>query len=164
VIPTTYDILFQEHGANRGIDWLLLKAQAYAESAMDPTAKSPVGAMGIAQFMPATWKEWSMNVFGVVRDPFDPDAAIPCQAAYMRWLRERYVWIVAPHDLIPCMLAAYNWGLGNVNRRLSPKVNGMRTLPRHLLPDETQKYISRIEKFYQELKDEHEKQDRSSDC
>ncbi len=52
-----YDSLFQFYAGQKAIDWLLLKAQVKRESAFDPNARSPVGAVGLAQFMPATWDE-----------------------------------------------------------------------------------------------------------
>src|SRR5690606_20537269 len=42
-----------------GYDWRLYKAQLWQESKLNPYATSPAGAKGIAQFMPATWAEWS---------------------------------------------------------------------------------------------------------
>src|SRR5690606_7292763 len=37
--------------------WKLWKAQMIQESRLDPTAVSSVGARGLAQFMPSTWRE-----------------------------------------------------------------------------------------------------------
>jgi soluble lytic murein transglycosylase-like protein len=75
----------------------LLSAQIYAESNFNPSARSPAGAQGIAQFMPGTAAGYGL------RNPFDPAAAIDAQAHLM-------------HDLlrqlgsVPLALAAYNAG------------------------------------------------------
>jgi soluble lytic murein transglycosylase-like protein len=75
----------------------LLSAQIYAESNFNPSARSPAGAQGIAQFMPGTAASYGLS------NPFDPAAAIDAQAHLM-------------HDLlrqlgsVPLALAAYNAG------------------------------------------------------
>ena len=62
--------------------------------------------MGIAQFMPATAREW----LGSEAAALDPNAAIPGAARYLAWLYNRTGgWAEA--------LAAYNWGIGNVQRK-----------------------------------------------
>jgi len=83
--------------------WLLWKESRYSPSIIDGTKRSRVGAMGIAQFMPATAAD-----FGI--DPLDPEQAIPAAAQYLaRLYRSRGLWSEA--------LAAYNWGIGNVQRK-----------------------------------------------
>lgn len=75
----------------------VLAAQLLAESGFNPFAVSPVGASGIAQFMPGT-----ATAYGL-RDPFDPDAAIDAQAHLMSDL-------LAQFGQVPLALAAYNAG------------------------------------------------------
>jgi len=41
------------------LDWRIYKALLWQESRFNAQAVSPVGAQGIAQFMPATWAEWA---------------------------------------------------------------------------------------------------------
>jgi Transglycosylase SLT domain/D-alanyl-D-alanine carboxypeptidase len=79
----------------------LLAAQLMAESGFNPTAVSPAGALGIAQFMPATAHSYGL------RDPFDPVASIDAQAHLMSDLLRRF------HS-VPLALAAYNAGAGAV--------------------------------------------------
>jgi hypothetical protein len=75
----------------------LLAAQLYAESNFNPFATSPVGAQGIAQFMPETARAMGLG------DPFDAAAAIDAQARLMRDLLRRFA-------AVPLALAAYNAG------------------------------------------------------
>jgi soluble lytic murein transglycosylase-like protein len=75
----------------------LLAAQVRRESGFDPRARSPAGALGIAQFMPGTARRYGL------RDPFDPDAAIDAQAHHMRDLLRTF-------GSVPLALAAYNAG------------------------------------------------------
>ena len=72
----------QEWEPERHIFWPALKAQAACESSLREDAVSPVGAAGIAQFMPGTWQEvvaregWEGDP-----SPFDTAWAIRAQAA-----------------------------------------------------------------------------------
>ncbi|PHS22372.1 MAG: hypothetical protein COA84_12805 [Robiginitomaculum sp.] len=90
-----------------------LEAQLYQESLCDPFAISPVGAKGIAQFMPATWAEQSARLGIRGKTPFDK-AAIRASAAYTArlwriWRSER------PQDERWRLgLASYNAGAGNI--------------------------------------------------
>jgi cell wall-associated NlpC family hydrolase len=99
----------------------LLAAQLEAESGFDASARSPAGAEGIAQFMPATWAgSWNPQR---ERSPFEPGPAIAAQARLMHVLLER-----ADGD-VATALAAYNAG---------PAV------PPADWPRETRAYVARI--------------------
>jgi hypothetical protein len=81
----------------------LLAAQLYKESNFNPFARSPAGAQGIAQFMPATARTLGLD------DPFDADRAIDAQAHLMRDLLRQF-------GAVPLALAAYNAGPARVSR------------------------------------------------
>lgn len=86
--------------------WLLWKESRYNPSIIDGTTRSRVGALGIAQFMPAT----AAQVLGSEAAALDPDQAIPGAARYLAGLyNQTGAWDAA--------LAAYNWGIGNVQRK-----------------------------------------------
>lgn len=86
--------------------WLLWKESRYNPAIIDGTKRSRVGAMGIAQFMPAT----AVQVLGSEDAALDPSQAIPGAASYLAGLyRQTGSWEGA--------LAAYNWGVGNVQRK-----------------------------------------------
>lgn len=137
-----YDEIFKKYGKANLLDWLLLKAQVKAESNFDPNAKSPVGAMGLAQFMSQTWKEFGEG------DPYDPEQSIKAQAKYIRWLTD-YTIKQTHKDLIEWVLSAYNWGIGNV-KNLIKKTNGDFKKGFDKMPEETQRYVKKILKFYSE--------------
>lgn len=83
--------------------WLLWKESRYLPAVIDGTKRSRVGALGIAQFMPATAADEGI-------DSLDPQQAIPAAARYLaRLYRSTGTWAEA--------LAAYNWGIGNVQRK-----------------------------------------------
>jgi cell wall-associated NlpC family hydrolase len=74
---------------------------------------SPVGAQGIAQFMPATWAAHGKDENGDGRaDPFDIEDAIPAAARYDAAIAAQVAAV--PGDRVSNMLAAYNAGPGAV--------------------------------------------------
>ncbi|SNQ51389.1 putative secreted transglycosylase [Frankia canadensis] len=85
----------------------LLAAQLHQESGFNPQARSPVGAMGIAQFMPATWAG-----HGQGGDVWNPADAIPAAARYDCEVAASVASV--PGDGQEKMLAAYNAGAGAV--------------------------------------------------
>ena len=87
----------------------LLAAQLYQESGFDPSVVSPVGAQGVAQFMPGTWAAHGRDENGDGRaDPFDPEDAIPAAARYDAAIAGQVADV--PGDRTELMLAAYNAG------------------------------------------------------
>ena len=93
-----------------------LAAQVHQESRWRENAVSPVGARGLAQFMPATSK-WIGELVPELADnaPFNPGWALRGLATYDKWLWDR----VAARDDCQRMamtLASYNGGLGWVQR------------------------------------------------
>lgn len=96
----------------------LLAAQLHQESAWRIKARSPVGAQGIAQFMPATaaWMGVQFRDQLGVFDPWDPVQAIHAAALYDKWLFDR-VQPIGYTTLTDCSrwaftLRAYNGGEG----------------------------------------------------
>ncbi|MFE9387557.1 NlpC/P60 family protein [Streptomyces sp. NPDC007025] len=91
----------------------LLAALLTQESGFNPKARSPVGADGIAQFMPATWKSHGVDGNGDGRKNVqDPEDAIPAAARYLCDIAEDVEDV--PGDKQKNMLAAYNAGTGAV--------------------------------------------------
>ena len=94
----------------------------WKESLFDPTAVSPRGAQGIAQFMPATAKLRGLA------DPFNPKKALAASALYLAELRRTY-------GNLGLAAAAYNAGEDRI-RRWMAGTGG--------LPLETQSYVMAI--------------------
>jgi hypothetical protein len=90
--------------------------QIHAESRWNPEAKSPVGALGMAQFMPATAK-WMPNIDPELAAPApkNPAWAIRALIRYDLYLWQR-VDAVSDFERMAFTLSAYNGGLGWVNR------------------------------------------------
>lgn len=93
----------RDHGLPAGLlARLLYQESRYRTDIINGTTRSPAGAIGIAQFMPATAAE-----LGV--DPLNPISSIYGAAQYLRRLYDNFGdWKRA--------LAAYNFGWGNVER------------------------------------------------
>jgi len=115
-ISDRYDSSFRKWSAYYlpEIPWNWLKAQCWQESRLKPEAVSPVGAQGVCQFMPPTWRDME-NKLGFEGNPFIPDLNIQAAASYMDQLRD--VWNrrnrsdIQVHSLA---LASYNAGTGNI--------------------------------------------------
>jgi len=112
VFGTQYDDLINSSAEANGIPPNVLYKLLWQESRFRPdiingTTRSPVGALGIAQFMPAT----AIQEMGSVQAALDPSKAIPAAARYLAKLRNQF-----GGDLTKAV-AAYNWGQGNVKRK-----------------------------------------------
>ena len=105
-----------------GVDPLLVKALIQVESGYRPKARSPKGAVGLMQIMPATAREYKVG------NPFDPKANIEAGVKHLKALLDRF-----GSERTELALAAYNAGPGAVE-----KFNG---IPPYR---ETRNYVSRI--------------------
>lgn len=97
----------------------IIAAQLRQESGFNPTASSPAGAQGIAQFMPGTWASAGKDGDGDgIADVFNPADAILSQGHYMCGQVTAIKGLIAggrvSGDTLELALAAYNAGLGNV--------------------------------------------------
>ena len=99
-----YDDIIGEHSRTHGVRPDLVKAVMQVESAFNPFARSPKGALGLMQLMPATIRQYG------VTNPFDPTENVRGGVAYLRHLLDRY------ENNETLALAAYNAGPGAVDK------------------------------------------------
>ena len=119
-VPAEFRATIVRAAVRWNVSAALLAGQLMAESGFDPTAGSPAGAQGIAQFMPSTAASYGL------RNPYDPVEAIDAEAHLMSDLIRQF----GSPELA---LAAYNAGPAPVEAC-------------HCIPPypETQAYVTRI--------------------
>jgi soluble lytic murein transglycosylase-like protein len=105
--------------AEQNVPVKLVRAVIQVESAYNVRARSPKGAMGLMQLMPATARQYA------VADPYDPASNIEAGIKHLKSLLQ--------HLPVALALAAYNAGEAAVQR-----FNGIPPYP------ETRNYVSRI--------------------
>lgn len=127
--PTTDEIVafVRNQATVSGLDPDLAVKQCFAESSYNPAAKSPCGALGLFQIMPATAQQ--LNI-----DPLDWKQNVIGWSDYMQQLKRMF------GGAYPQMLAAYNAGMGTVRRLLIQWGPDWR----NHLPAETAGYLNKI--------------------
>ena len=118
-----------------------LAKQGWQESRLQADAVSPVGAIGVAQFLPATAAELEV-------DPWDPGSSIQGQARYVKWTRDRWTLELfgrVSFDIRALGLATYNYGLGNMRKDQDRNGWGRYCEAHAGLPRETRHYVDVIE-------------------
>ena len=123
--PAPIASLIQRAASRYHLDPSLISSVIAQESSFDPHAVSPVGAQGLMQLMPDT--AHALNV----TKPFDPAQNIDGGSRYLSGLIKRY------HGDVKLALAAYNWGMGNLERQPDR------------IPAETRHYVASIMQRWQ---------------
>ena len=106
--------------------------QLKAESNFNRKAKSAAGAMGIAQFMPATWAEYGEG------DPYNVEDSVRAYIRFNQMLGKKF------RNRPDIILSAYNWGQ---NRKvLIDAYNNNESWQslKNKLPQETRNYVEKI--------------------
>lgn len=112
----------------------------FVESAFVTTARSPVSASGLWQFMPTTGRDFSLQQNRFADQRNDVMASTNAALDYLQRLYDRFGdWHLA--------LAAYNWGQGNVNRAVNRSVaaGGSGKYTDINMPAETRQYVPKLQ-------------------
>jgi hypothetical protein len=123
-----FDGIIKQAASQHGISEGLIKAVMHTESGFNVNARSPVGAQGLMQLMPATARRFNVS------NAYDPRQNIMAGAKYLAWLMKRF------HGNTSLVLAGYNAGEGNV-----AKYGGIPPFK------ETQDYVRRVSSRYNNL-------------
>ena len=101
-----------------GFDWRLMVAQMYYESKFNPKAVSPMGARGLMQVLPKTFRALGFSNVN------SPENGIHAGIRYMSILRDRFEPEVPATDRTWMAMASYNAGYGHVldARRLAEQL------------------------------------------
>jgi membrane-bound lytic murein transglycosylase MltF len=146
--------LFKKYGAQYEMDYLLMAAQGYQESTLDQSVKSPVGAIGVMQVMPATGKELDVG------DITKIESNIHAGVKYMRFMRDQYFANEPMDELNKTLMtfASYNAGPGRLRqlrretekKGLNPNVwfGNVERIASERIGRETVTYVSNIFKYY----------------
>jgi len=147
---------FQKYATRYDFDWLLLMAQGYQESQLDQKTRSPVGAIGVMQVMPATAKDKNVGIPDI--QLVEPN--IHAGVKYMRFLVNEYfdepgIDRVNRHLFA---FASYNAGPNRIARLrkqaaaqgLDPNkwFNNVEVVVAEDVGRETVQYVSNIYKYY----------------
>ena len=124
----SFDNIIRQAAQTHGVSEGLIKAVMHTESGFNSNARSPVGAQGLMQLMPATARRFNVS------NSFDPQQNIFGGAKYLSWLMKRF------NGNTNLALAAYNAGEGNVD-----KYGGVPPFR------ETQDYVKRVTSRYNNL-------------
>lgn len=133
---TVYFPVFEHYLQLYGLPTELKYLSAW-ESRLNTTAKSPVGAAGLWQMMPATARKYGLTVNGQTDERLDPHKSTEAAVLYLADLYEMFGdWTL--------VCAAYNCGEGRVLKAV--KTGGTRDYwqLRRYLPKETLEYIPAI--------------------
>lgn len=124
--------IFQSEKVPAELVWL-----AEVESAFDPHAKSPVGAVGLFQLMPDTAKSLGLSTW-LPDERRNAKKNARAAAQYLQYLHDRFGnWQLA--------LAAYNAGPTRVSRLLRQSDTYSYDAISHQLPSETRDYVAKVE-------------------
>ena len=145
---------FQKYGDKYDVDWLMMAAQGYQESQLNQQAKSPVGAIGVMQVMPATGREMKVG------DITQTEPNINAGVKYMRWMIDNYYGDEPMTKLDKALFAfaSYNAGAARIaglrkeaaKRGLDPNVwfHNVEYVAAEKIGAETVTYVSNIFKYY----------------
>lgn len=123
--------VFAAGGVPDQLVWL-----AEVESTFNPKARSPAGARGLFQLMPATARELGLSTT-LPDERTDPEKSAQAAAKMLRGLHRKFGdW--------PLALAAYNAGPGRVQRTLDKHKARTFAEIAHVLPLETRLYVPKV--------------------
>ena len=161
-IPDKYDWQFKRAVTDYSpfMEYRWLKAQCYQESRLEWDAESPVGALGLCQIMPVTWKEITKSLnWPQWVSPLFPSLSIKAAAYYDAKLYSKWTTQRPYLDKLNLMFASYNAGFGNIleaqkkcnNAVLYSEIIQCLELVTGHYSKETITYVERINNYYKML-------------
>ena len=148
--------LFKKYAGRYDFDYLMIAAQAYQESGLDHSKKSPAGAIGVMQLLPTTAADPNVNITDINK----LENNIHAGTKYLRFIINQY-YKDEPMDNVDKLLfafASYNAGPAKVNSLrketadmgLDPNVwfHNAEIAAAKIIGRETVQYVGNIYKYY----------------
>jgi membrane-bound lytic murein transglycosylase MltF len=148
--------LFRKYGDKYDMDYLLMAAQGYQESGLDQSVRSPVGAIGVMQVMPATARDKAIGIPDIEK----LESNIHAGVKYIHWVEQNFYQdpAITPLNKGLFAFASYNAGPGKVSslRRearaqgldANKWFNNVELIAAKRIGRETVTYVSNIYKYY----------------
>lgn len=148
--------LFKKYADRYDFDSLAVAAQAYQESGLDNSKRSPTGALGIMQVLPSTAADKKINVKDIAKLENNIHAGVK----YLHFVRKRYFSdpAITPANQVYFSWAAYNAGPAKINRiRRQAAKEGfdpnrwffhVENIAAKVIGRETVHYVANINKYY----------------
>ena len=147
---------FKKYAGEYGFDWLIVAALGYQESQLDQSTRSPVGAIGVMQVMPATASDPAVGIPNI--EELEPN--IHAGIKYLSFVHDRYFADESVDKLNQWLFtfASYNAGPARVaslrkeaaKMGLDPNVwfGNVEVVAAKRVGRETVQYVSNIYKYY----------------
>lgn len=154
--------VLQKYAAEQQFDWLLLAALAYKESSLNPSARSPGGAVGLMQVTPVAARAVSMSHFEKLDDN------VQTSAKYLARIRRNFFSNpqIEERERMAFILAGYNMGPQRVqNLRVEARKRGLNAnqwffqverIAAEKYGLHTVNYVSSLNKYYQAFVDQRD--------
>ena len=148
--------LFEKYAGQYEFDYLMVGAQAYQESGLDQSKRSPAGAIGVMQLLPATAADPNVGIPDIEK----LDKNIHAGIKYLRFIVDRYYKDEQMDDVNKLLLAfaSYNAGPARVSglrdkaakMGLDPNIwfHNVEVVAAKEIGRETVQYVSNIYKYY----------------
>ncbi|MCO7226415.1 transglycosylase SLT domain-containing protein [Pleionea sp. CnH1-48] len=164
---TRYDAYFKKYTKRYfgpTFDWQVFKAQAIAESNLNPDAKSPVGAQGLMQIMPRTYDEIKRKNKMIQGHARDARWSVAAGLWYNKKLYEFWQKGRGTTERLRFTFGSYNAGKGNmlkaqrkaIEKGLNPRIwTSIESVLNEVTgrhSKETIGYVRKIEKIKQEIR------------
>lgn len=147
---------FRKYAGKYDFDWLMVAALAYQESRIDQSLRSPAGAVGVMQMLPATAEDPNVNIPNIENLENNIHAGVK----YLRFLKDRYFEMEPMDEANKALFtfASYNAGPARVAKlRMEAEKKGfdpnvwfrnVEIVAAKRIGRETVQYVSNIYKYY----------------
>ena len=147
---------FKKYSAQYKLDYLLMAAQGYQESRLDQTVKSPVGAVGIMQVMPATAASSPVNVRNINKEENNIHAGVRLLHFLIQDyfnepaldLQNRMLFAIASYNAGPTKITRCRTLAADMGYDPNKWFNNVEVAVAKVVGRETTQYVANVYKYY----------------